>query len=73
MNEGKKYMRNGRKVLVIELGTQYATKYQALSIDEKNGFHLAAPASVLRRRNTRDEAQRDLDAFAKRMKLEVVK
>lgn len=60
----KKYSYFGMALQVVTVSTLDLTRYIPLSVDKKKGFHNVA-SKMLGMRKTREEAQADLDAFAK--------
>lgn len=67
----KKYSYLGMALQVVTISTLNQTRYIPLSVDKKNGFH-SVNSKMLGLRKTREDAQADLDAFAKLKKLKEV-
>lgn len=67
----KRYSYFGMALQVVTVSTLNLTRYIPLSMDKKKGFH-SVDSKTLGMRETREEAQADLDAFAKLKKLKEV-
>lgn len=60
----KDYMYRGKRLTVVAVSTLYRTGYIPLSINSENGFKRVGKR-LFRMRSSREEAQAEMDAFAR--------